>query len=100
MNLCLQGGDFETATLILTKLDKEQHIIVGHPDITCLDLFIDTCIENKNMAKALVRNSALILAYLFFVNFHIYIIFVIFFRLVFSTLLIVDIWKQKQWLIN
>ncbi|CAG2061284.1 unnamed protein product [Timema podura] len=53
MILCLRAGDFPKASMVLRKLDKEQHKVLGVPKLAALQLFLETCIANKDVTNAI-----------------------------------------------
>lgn len=56
MTLNLINKDFGKASLVMNKLDKEPHSILGIPRITALKMFVETCIEEKAPSKAIVSS--------------------------------------------
>nr|CAD7269152.1 unnamed protein product [Timema shepardi] len=54
MILCLRAGDFPKASMVLRKLDKEQQKVLGVPKLAALQLFLETCIANKDVTNAIV----------------------------------------------
>nr|CAD7201210.1 unnamed protein product [Timema douglasi] len=53
MILCLRAGDFPKASMVLRKLDKEQQKVLGVPKLAALQLFLETCIANKDVTNAI-----------------------------------------------
>lgn len=54
MTLNLISKDFDKASLVMKKLDKEPHSILGIPRIGALKMFVESCIEEKAPTKAIV----------------------------------------------
>lgn len=50
----LRYNDFEKASIVMTKLDKDHHKIVGVPKIEALSMYIDHCIKEKSPSGAIV----------------------------------------------
>lgn len=53
LTLLCRVADYEKADLIFTKLEKDQHKILGEPLIDCLNDFVNLCIEMKQPTKAI-----------------------------------------------
>ncbi|KAG5898592.1 hypothetical protein JTB14_016603 [Gonioctena quinquepunctata] len=53
MTLVLKNKEFEKACILMEKLDKGHHTIVGVPKYESLSLFVDHCIENKAPSRAI-----------------------------------------------
>lgn len=51
--LCCRNGDYEKASDVFAKLDKEQHKVSGSPSPVSLETFIKLCIEQKQPSKAI-----------------------------------------------
>lgn len=51
--LCCRAGEFERADTIFTKIDKDQHKILGEPKIDSLKAFIELCVQKKSPTKAI-----------------------------------------------
>lgn len=54
MTVVLWNNDFEKASLVMDKLDKDMHSVIGMPKIEALSLFIDHCIAEKSPSIAIV----------------------------------------------
>lgn len=68
MFLVLKNGDFEKASEVMQKLDKQHQTIIGVPKISALALYVDHCIEAKMPSRAIVSLNSVILfqTYYFF----------------------------------
>ncbi|XP_075223114.1 small ribosomal subunit protein mS39 [Lycorma delicatula] len=53
MGVLLEADRIEKASLILSKLDKEQQKVLGIPDFRPLRMFVDKCIQKKDADKAI-----------------------------------------------
>lgn len=53
LTLLCRVSDFEKADLLFTKLEKDQHKILGEPHVDCLKDFVNLCIEMKHPTKAI-----------------------------------------------
>lgn len=54
MILVLRNDDFDMACNVMDLLSKEQHSILGVPNINALSSFVDKCIERKAPTRAVV----------------------------------------------
>lgn len=54
MILVLRNNDFEKASVIMEKLDKNHNVVVGVPKIEALSLYVDECINKKLPSQAIV----------------------------------------------
>lgn len=52
MTLCLRANDYDKAVLVMEKLDKGAHEVMGVPDVRALQLFIEKSVEQKSPTKA------------------------------------------------
>lgn len=55
MILCLRANQFQKATQVMEKLDKCAHEILGVPDVSVLQAYVEKCVEEKLPTKAIVR---------------------------------------------
>lgn len=56
MILLLRNKEFEKASVIMEKLDKDHQSIVGVPKLEALSLFVDECINQKLPSTAIVSS--------------------------------------------
>lgn len=65
MIVLLRAKEFEKASELMEKLDKNHTSIVGVPRLEALSMFVDACIENKAPSAAIVSNSCFFLFNIF-----------------------------------
>lgn len=82
MQLILNNNDFEKACLVMDKLDKGHHTILGVPKIEAMSSFVDHCITEKSPTRAIVC--------FIFIVFALFIDLIAFFRTVFNIVQIAD----------
>lgn len=52
LTLLCRMEDFERADIVFQKLDKDQHKVLGEPDIKSIESFVDLCINQKLPSRA------------------------------------------------